>query len=100
MTRLSNRQYPMLEAFAHQKDDYRMSIEEAMYYDQRPFRSMLVRQWVTYKRGEGFRITRAGRDAWHEFHKTSIGRKNIHAPLTAYFDPTVYHLKAKKAAVA
>jgi hypothetical protein len=102
MTRLSNRQFPMLGIFAHEKDDYRMSIEEAQAFDQRPFRSMLIQEWIVYKRGQGFAITKAGREAWYEFHQTDIARKNPHAPLTSYFDPTAYGLRApaKKAHVA
>jgi hypothetical protein len=92
MTRLSNRQYPLLEIFA---DGQNLSIEAAKMYDQRPFRSMLIRQWVDYKPGRGFRITEAGIEAWKEFLNTDIGRKNPNLPLTAYFDETAYGLKSK-----
>jgi len=54
MTRLSNRQFPMLKAFA---DRSYMSVESAQLYDQRAFRSMLVRGWITYHAKRGFQIT-------------------------------------------
>jgi hypothetical protein len=87
MTRLSNRQYPMLETFA---TGLYMSI--AQTFDQRPFRSMLMQGWVAYKPGRGFHITHEGRKAREEFHHTEIARKNPLLPLTAYFDPVAYGL--------
>jgi len=89
MTNLSNRQYPMLKAFA---GGSHMSIETAQLYDQRPFRSMLIRQWISYDPKRGFHITDAGRQAWAEFRSTEIWRLNPSRPLTAYFDPTAYRL--------
>jgi len=102
MTRLSNRQYPMLAAFATESDNYRMSIEQAQAFDQRPFRSMLVQEWIVYRCGQGFAITRKGRDAWSEFNSTDISRKDPSRPLTAYFDATAYGLRvaAKKRSAA
>ena len=70
-----------------------MSISQAQHYDQRPFRSMLVRQWIAYRAGKGFHITATGRKAYEEFHHTEIARKNPLLPLTAYFDPTQYGLR-------
>ena len=98
MTRLSNRQYPMLHIFAVElgAQGY-MSIEDAQALDQRPFRSMLIQQWVAYRAGRGFHITKAGRDAWYEFGNTGIARKNPHAPLTRYFDATAYGLRPQVA---
>jgi len=101
MTRLSAMQYPMLETFA---SGIFMSIEEAQHYDQRPFRSMLIRQWIAYKPGRGFHITATGRKAHDEFHHTGIARKNPTMPLTRYFDPTAFGLRvvgksSKKATV-
>ena len=90
MTRLSNMQYPMLEIFA--AGGY-MRIEEAQHFDQRPFRSMLVRQWIAYKPGRGFHITPAGRKAHAEFHNTEIGRKDPTMPLTRLFDPTAFGIR-------
>ena len=98
MTRLSNRQHPMLAHFARRHNTYRMSIEEAQKFDQRPFRSMLMRGWVAYIRAQGFALTEAGRAAWDEFQHTEIARKNPQMPLTAYFDPTAYGLKAPEKA--
>jgi hypothetical protein len=86
---LSKRGYPMLRALA---TGGRMTIEEAQHYDQRPFRSMLVRKWAVYT-GNGFRITPEGKQAWFEFENTSIERKDPTKPLTAYFDPDAYGLK-------
>lgn len=92
MTRLSNRQYPMLLALHDLGTDHFMTIEEAQRFDQRPFRSMLVRRWCAYRPGRGFHITKEGRAALEEFLTTDITRKNPAAPLTAYFDPTAYGL--------
>jgi len=95
VTRLSNRQYPMLEIFSG--GSY-LKIEDAQLYDQRPFRSMLIRKWISYDPGKGFHITDAGRAAYNEFFNTDIGRKNPALPLTAYFDPTAYGLRLPKKA--
>ena len=94
MTRLSNLQFPMLEMFI---SGVYMSIEQAQHFDQRPFRSMLIRKWVVYKPGRGFHITPEGRKARDEFHNTEIARKNPLLPLTAYFDPTAYGLQPPQA---
>lgn len=98
MTRLSNRQYPMLRTFATAPAGQYMTIEEAQVFDQRPFRSMLVHKWIAYKPGAGFHITRAGRDAWHEFEMTEIFRANPLAPLTSLFDPADYKPRTLRAA--
>ena len=87
---LSQRQYPMLQTFM---TGLYMTISEAQHYDQRPFRSMLIRGWVTYKPGRGFHITHEGRKAHDAFHHTEIARKNPLAPLTSYFDPTQFGLR-------
>ena len=92
MTRLSNRQWPMLRALYDLGSGF-MSISEAQKFDQRPFRSMLLRKWAAFRPGRGFYITREGRAAMHEFQTTEIFRKDPTLPLTAYFDPTAYGLK-------
>jgi|SRR5579862_571220 len=92
MITLSNRQYPMMKAFIDNPDSY-MTIEEAQRYDQRPFRSMLIRRYIAYRPGKGFHITKEGREHWREFESTEIWRQNPLLPLTAYFDPTAYGLK-------
>lgn len=91
MTRLSNRQFPLMEIFS--KGNH-LSIAQIQKLDQRPFRSFLVHTWVAYHPGKGFRITSQGRAAWDEFCTTSIDRKNPHMPLTRYFDPVAYGLDA------
>jgi hypothetical protein len=95
VTRLSNRQFPLLRGFAEEAADYHMSLEVAQLWDQRPFRSMLIRKWISYRPGRGFHITREGRAAWREFLNTDIARKDPSLPLTAYFDPTAYGLKPR-----
>lgn len=95
MTNLSNRQYPMLKAFA--EGGY-MSVETAQLYDQRPFRSMLMRKWITYHPRRGFHITDAGEEAWREFRSTEIFRMHPNRPLTAYFDLTAYRLPSPRRA--
>ena len=93
MTRLSSLQFPMLEMFT---TGVYMNIEQAQKYDQRPFRSMLIRGYIAYRPGRGFHITPEGKRARDEFHHTEIARKNPLLPLTAYFDPTAYGLKVEK----
>lgn len=96
MTRLSNRQYPMLLALVQNGRDGYMTIEEAQRWDQRPFRSMLIQGWCAFRPGRGFHVTKEGEAAMHEFQTTEILRKNPSLPLTAYFDPTAYGLSRKK----
>lgn len=96
MTRLSNRQYPMLRLFADDLGPQKfMSIEQAQHWDQRPFRSMLIQKWVVYKPGKGFHVTKLGVRALNEFLSTDIARKHPEMPLTVYFDPDAYGLKHK-----
>jgi hypothetical protein len=95
MTRLSNRQYPMLLALVDNGTDHYMNIEEAQSFDQRPFRSMLIQGWAAYRPGRGFHVTKEGIKALHEFLETDITRKDPTMPLTAYFDPTAYGLELK-----
>ena len=99
MTRLSNRQFPMLRVFVEAGPASFMTIEEAQHFDQRPFRSMLIQEWIEFRPTRGFHVTRKGLDAWYEFQSTEIGRKNPGMPLTAYFDPTAYGLRIVKKAV-
>jgi hypothetical protein len=75
----------MLQTFAAASIDYYMTVEEAQQFDQRPFRSMLVRDWVRYRAGHGFYLTKEGRKAWQEFHQTDITRHNPMLPLCAYW---------------
>lgn len=96
MTRLSNRQYPMLLALCDNGPNSYLSVEDARKFDQRPFRSMLIRKWAAYRPGRGFHITPEGQLAMREFHETDIMRKNPQLPLTAYFDPIAYGLKVPK----
>ena len=93
MTRLSNRQHPMLRTFAEGGLGWYMPVEDAQKYDQRPFRSMLIQEWVAYRPGRGFHVTKEGLQAWSEFQNTGILRKNEHGPLTKYFDAAAYGLK-------
>jgi hypothetical protein len=92
----------MLKHFAARGSDYHMSIDQAQKFDQRPFRSMLIRGYIEFSpRNKGFHLTPAGRDAWEAYQHTNIARKNPTLPLTAYFDPSVYgltvvHPKSKK----
>ena len=100
MTRLSNRQYPLLKAFVEGRDTY-MSVKRAQTFDQRHFRSMLIRGWVRFRPAHGFYVTREGRAAWEEFLSTDIARKNPELPLTAYFDPeTGLRLEPQRAPAA
>ncbi len=96
MTRLSNRQWPMLKTLSDNGSDSYMSIEEAQQFDQRPFRSMLIQGWCEYKSGRGFHITKRGKAAMNEFETTDIIRMHPEMPLTSYFDPTAYGLTVPK----
>ena len=95
MTRLSNRQFPMLEQLASVQF---MDLSEAAAFDQRPFRSMLVRGYCAYKPGKGFHLTEKGKAARREFFDTDIIRANPNLPLTAFFDPSAYGLAPRKKA--
>lgn len=90
---LSNRQLPMLEALA---DTDFMSIPEAQHFDQRAFRSMLIRKYAVYRPGKGFHLTPEGREARRNFYETDIVRKNPQLPLTSYFDPSAFGLAPRK----
>lgn len=83
---LSNRGYTMLMVFATENSYYRMTIEQAGQFDQRAFRSMLMREYVVWDRvNKGFRLTSIGRDAFVKFQETDILRKVASLDLTAYF---------------
>lgn len=96
MTRLSNRQYPMLRMLFENGQRGYMTIADAQKFDQRPFRSMLIRGWCAYRPAHGFHITKEGEQAMLEFESTDILRKHPELPLTRYFDPTAYGLKPEK----
>lgn len=97
MTTLSNRGYPMLREFHVRGAGHVMSVAEAQHYDQRPFRSMLMRGWIEYSpKAKGFRIIDKGRAAWHEFNATAITRQDPSMPLTAYFDAAAFGLSFQK----
>ena len=96
MTRLSTLQYNMLRMFASEDNTFHMSIVNAQKFDQRPFRSMLLQEWVAYRPGRGFHITRKGRDAYVDFQDHDITRKNPDLPLTSYFDMEHYGIKATR----
>ena len=88
MTTLSNRQYPLLKHFidaSQATGTYHMPLEDAATFDQRPFRSLLMRGWITFAKGRGFRLTADGKRAWVDFQATSIVRSNPHSPLCAWF---------------
>lgn len=90
MTRLSNRQYPMLVMLFQNGPHVYMPIEDAQKFDQRPFRSMLIHKWAAYRPGKGFHITPEGIKAYDEFETTSIERRDPRRPLTGYFDYVAY----------
>jgi hypothetical protein len=89
----------MLRALVDNGSDHFMSIEEAATFDQRPFRSMLIQGWASYRPGRGFHVTKEGKRALDEFLTTDISRKHPEMPLTAYFDATAYGLGPRKARV-
>ena len=97
MIRLSTLQFNTLKLFVSPEiGTLYVSIDQAKQYDQRPFRSMLIHEWISFKPGKGFYATRAGRDAYWDFLDHNIQRKNASLPLTAYFDERAYSLTPKR----
>jgi len=90
---LSDMQYPMMRTFVDGGAKFFMTEETARTFDQRPFRSMLRRGWVSYRPERGFYLTSEGYDAWNQYHSRSIFRVNPNLPLTSYFDPKAYGLE-------
>lgn len=86
-TVVSNYQLPLLKHLLHA--GY-LSIEKAMAFDQRGFRSFLMREWLAYRPGYGFHLTPEGRAAWDLLHHTEIRRHDPTRPLTRYFDYVAY----------
>lgn len=96
MTQLSERQFAMLRTFVDEGVGYAMSLESAARFDQRPFRSMLKREYITYKASKGFMLTKMGHAAWTNFQAANIIRKDPKGALTSYFDPEYYKLHPAK----
>jgi hypothetical protein len=97
-TRLSNRQFTMLQMFYSESKDFLMKVDVARAFDQRAFRSMLIRKYVSYvPSANAFRLTAEGRAAFHTFEATDITRRNPTLPLTAYFDANILGLHRMKA---
>ena len=94
-TQLSNRQFNLLRLFAQQTSSFQMRILEAKHIDQRAFRSLAIRGWVRWN-GKGFKLTAEGAEAWEAFRQTSLERKNPAAPLSSYFDPSLFGLEVVK----
>lgn len=84
-TTLSNRQYPLLRLFIKLGQNGFMNLTDAATLDQRPFRSLLMREWIRWEPHYGFTITDLGREAWHTFGHTDIVRNNPNNPLCAFF---------------
>lgn len=98
----------MLRVFANENENFRMSMQEAGAFDQRPFGSMLApgRKYVTYDRKPtpggrtGFKITREGREAYLEFETANILRKVASLKLTHYFEPPKLPVAIRRAIAA
>jgi hypothetical protein len=90
---LSNRLFPLVQYFVDQGRTYHMTIGTAQEFDQRPFRSALIRKYVAFRAGRGFYLTQSGYDAWEKFRHTDIHRSNALAPLTRYFDPVAHGIR-------
>jgi hypothetical protein len=86
-TAISNRQYSLLKEFIRKP---KQEIDLGRLWDQRAFRSFLVRDWITYKPTQGFLLTEKGFAAWKLFEATDIRRVDPQAPLTRYFDAAHY----------
>jgi hypothetical protein len=90
-TTVSNYQLPLLRLLID-RGRRPLPIEEAMELDQRGFRSFLIRKWLSYQPGHGFRLTAEAREAWDRLHHTEIQRQDPTQPLTRYFDYVAYGL--------
>ena len=90
----SGRLYQMMSALYDNGVEGGMPIEDAQRFDQRPFRSALIRGWATYRSNgvRGFHITKEGKEAMEDFHTINILRADPKRPLTSYFEPTQYGL--------
>ena len=93
-TRMSNRQYALLKAFTSKPQ---MTFAQAAEYDQRAFRSFLIRGYIAYHPHlDHFYVTGDGQEAWRTYQHTDIRRLDPSGPLTAYFDPKLYGLDGLK----
>lgn len=88
---VSNYQLPLLRQLVQQGKH--LSVEEAMEFDQRGFRSFLIRKWLAYRPGYGFHLTPEARKAWDRLQHTEIQRLDPTQPLTRYFNYTAYGLE-------
>lgn len=90
----SGRQLKMLQMFADNGIDGYISFIDAHGFDQRPFRSMLIRKWIAYRPSRGFHITKEGKAALYQLEQADItrNRNTITKPLTRYFDYVAYGL--------
>ncbi len=83
---LSRRQYALLCLFIDEGEKYYASVEDAKRYDQRPFRSALIQEWIGYHHGRGFFITQKGRDSHADYGKREWAiRAHQDMPLCEYF---------------
>jgi hypothetical protein len=91
----SGRQLKMLQMFNDNGTEGYISYIDAHAFDQRPFRSMLIRKWISYRPGRGFHITREGKAALYSLEQAQITRNEhmISHPLTRYFDSVAYGLE-------
>lgn len=92
---ISVRGLNMLRMFIEAGRGFHLRYEDARAYDQRPFRSMLIRGYIAYRPGRGFHITPEGRGAWDALQHTSVmrGAGQTTRPLTSYFDPAAYGIR-------
>jgi hypothetical protein len=88
--RISNRQYVLLREFAKVGN---MTMVQAQEWDQRAFRSFLVRGWLAWNQSKGFVLSPDGYAALEAFHRTDIRRADPTRPITRYFDSKLYKMK-------
>ena len=69
----------MLKTFSESQ----ISLESISAFDQRPFRSMLIRKYVYYN-SSAFHISKEGKRALMSFQTQDISRKDPTKPLTTY----------------
>jgi hypothetical protein len=74
-----------------------MIVVQAQEWDQRAFRSFLVRGWVDFNTARGFYLTQEGLNAGENFRHANIHRADPSAPLTSYFDINSWGAKSKRA---
>jgi len=92
---VSELQLPVLRLFVSLHGEY-LNTDRAAKIDQRPLGSLYCREWISYRPGYGFYLTKKGDAAYARM--TGEYRKRMHPeqPFSHYFDPIAYQLREPK----